>query len=255
VISTTLLLSGLFSVAGAIIFFVVGDRLRRRRITTTRVRLAWNLFVLWWFGAALATLSGGVESVLGAFGIQDLALFLTITQLNVLAICASLFGLLYYLMFLLVGTSRPLLPLVAFYVAYYALLEYYFNILNPIGVSVGRWTVTLLYQHAPVGPLFAVMLSLLIVPQMLGSLVYFFLFFRVRDATQRYRILLVSWSIFLWFGSALLGSAAGFSTFAWQVTIRIIGLAAACVILLAYQPFQWVRRRFGVISLSEEAAE
>lgn len=255
-INTTLLLGGLFSAAGAVIFFLVGDRLRRRRISTADARLAWSLFVLWWFGAALATLSGGVQSLLGAFGVRDLALFLTITQLNVLSICVSLFGLLYYLIFLLVGSSRPLLPLVAFYVAYYTLLEYYLSSLNPVGVSFERWTVTLQYQHAPTGLLFEVLLSLLIVPQMIGSLVYFFLFFRVRDTTQRYRILLVSWSIFLWFGSALLGSAAGFGTFDWwQIIIRVIGLAAACIILFAYQPFQWIRRRFGVVSLTEETVE
>jgi hypothetical protein len=255
-ISSTLLLGAFFSLAGAVIFFLVGERLRRRRIATGDARLAWSLFVLWWYGASLSTLSGGVQCLLGAFGAMNLPLFLTLTQLNILSICVSLFGLLYYLIFLLVGSSRPLLPLIAFYLGYYALLGYYLNLLNPVGVSPGRWNVTIQYQHAPVGPLFAIVFALLVIPQMLGSLVYFFIFFRVRNVTQKYRILLVSCSIFLWFGSALLGSAAGLSAFDWwQVLTRVIGLAAALVILLAYQPFHWIRQRFGVTSFSDEAAE
>ena len=246
-INSTLLIGALFSILQAIIFFLVGEALRRRRITTASARLAWSLFVLWWYGVALSTFVGGVQNLLGAFGTRSLPVFLTMAQLNVLFICASLFGLLYYLIFLLVGSSRPLLPLFAFYVAYYALLVYYLNSLIPTGISFGRWTVTLQYEHAAVGPLFSVVLALLVIPQMLCSLVYFLIFFRVHDVTQKYRILLVSWSIFLWFGSALFVSAAGFGALDWwQIVSRLIGLAAALIILLAYQPFRWIRRRFGV---------
>ena len=255
-INSTLLLGALFSTVQAIVFFLVGDALRRRRITTAGARLAWSFFVLWWYGLALSTFVGGVQSLLGALGTRTLPVFLTIAQLDILFICVSLFGLLYYLIFLLVGSSRPLPPLIVFYVAYYALLVYYLNSLNPTGVSAGRWTVAIQYEHAAVGPLFAVVLALLVIPQMLGSLVYFLIFFRVHDVTQKYRILLVSWSIFLWFGSALIVSAAGFGTLDWwQIVSRVIGLAAALIILLAYQPFRWIRRRFGVASLSDETVK
>jgi hypothetical protein len=255
--NSTLLLGALFSSVEAIIFFVVGGRLRRRRIPTSDARLAWSLFVVWWYGIALSTLVDGVQSLLGAFGAGgNLPLFLTLAQLNILFICISLFGLLYYLIFLIVGSSRPLIPLVVFYVAYYALLAYYLNSLNPTGVLTGRWTMTLQYEHAAVGLFFTVVLVFLVFPQMLGSLAYFSIFFRVRDVTQKYRILLVSCSIFLWFGSALFGSAAGLGTLDWwQIVSRVIGLVASLMILMAYQPFRWIRRRFGIGSLSEETVK
>ena len=49
----------------------------------------------------------------------------------------------------------------------------------------------------------SILAVLLLLPQIIGSFAYFTLYFRVTDVTQKYRILLVSWSIIVWFLSPL----------------------------------------------------
>jgi hypothetical protein len=121
-------------------------------------------------------------------------------------------------------------------------------------VTVGRWGTTVAYRSQITGPLFLLILLLLVVPQILAGLAYFTLYFRVQDATQRYRILLVSWSIVIWFGSALVASFAGLSNYDWwQIVNRLIGLAATLTILTAYRPPRWIKRRYGIASIGEEA--
>jgi hypothetical protein len=74
----------------------------------------------------------------------------------------------------------------------------------------------------------------------------------VKAKTQRYRILLVSWSIIIWFLSAYLASISGLSQQDWwQIASRLIGLGAALTILFAYQPPSWIKRRFGVTAIAE----
>jgi hypothetical protein len=144
--------------------------------------------------------------------------------------------------------------LTAFYIVYYILLVYYVLASDPVGVSVRRWSATLEYQNQIEGPLFLIALLLLVVPQIIGSLAYFTLYFRVKTITQKYRILLVSWSIIVWFMSSLIASLSGLSQFdAWQVLSRFIALTASLTILFAYQPPSWVKRRFHVTSIAEEA--
>lgn len=250
----TLLFGALLSLADAGIYFYVGQTLRRRRVVAPEARLAWRLFIVWWSALAGTTLAGSVLSLLGAFGVTDLPLFLTVTQLNLLAICIALYGLMYYLLYLFIGNRRVLGPLTVFYITYYLLLVYFINWRVPTGVVVGRWTTTLSYQQPPTGPFFALVLIFLVIPQILSGLAYFTLYFRVQEPTQKYRILLVSWSIILWFSSALLASAAGLAQQDWwQVASRLIGLAAALTILMAYRPLPWIKRRFGIASITEEA--
>jgi hypothetical protein len=210
---------------------------------------------VWWYGLAGTTLASGVLSLLGAFGVTNLQLFVTITQVNFLAICVALYGLMYYLLYLFTGNRRLLTPLTVFYIAYYALLVYWSQSSLPIGVKLGRWSATLNYQQQFTGPLFVAVLLLLVIPQIIGSMAYFSLYFRVKGTTQKYRILLVSWSIIIWFLSAFLASVSGLAQQDWwQIISRVIGLGAALTILMAYQPLGWIKRRFGVTSISEEAA-
>lgn len=183
------------------------------------------------------------------------ALFTTFTLVNLMAICVALHGLMFYLLYLFTGSKKWLGPLTAFYFAYYILLIYYVLASDPVGVSVRRWSATLEYENQIRGPLFLIALLLLVVPQIVGSLAYFTLYFRVKTVTQKYRILLVSWSIMIWFMSSLIASLSGLSQLdAWQIISRFIALSASLTILFAYQPPSWVKRRFHVTSIAEEAA-
>lgn len=252
-IQPTLLFGALLSILCAGIYFYVGQVLRRRRSDSPDSRLAWRLFVAWWYALSAATLSGAILSLLGAFGIVGLPLFTTITIVNFLAICVALYGLVFYLLYLYTGKRWILAPLSIFYIAYYGLLVYYVQASQPISVTVQPWRATLVYQNPLRGPIFSLALILLLFPPIVGGLAYFMLYFQVKPATQRYRILLVSWSIIIWFLSTFFVSSAGLSDENWwQVISRLIGLAAALTILFAYQPPSWVKRRFGVAALTEE---
>jgi len=214
-IQPTLLFGALLSALSAGIYYYVGRVLSRRRSSTPDSRLAWRMFVTWWDALALATLLGAVLSILGAFGITVLPLFTTITLMNLLATCVALYGLMFYLLYLFTGNRNLLGPLSVFYVVYYGLLVYYVQASGPARVAVGRWQTSLVYQDQIKGPFFWVLLILLVFPHIIGSLAYFMLYFQVKPITQRYRILLVSWSIIIWFLSAFLANIAGLVQYDW----------------------------------------
>ena len=255
-IQSTLLLSTLFAVAAASIYAYVGWRLSRRVVASLQARIAWQSFTVWWYGLAVTTLIGGLLNLLGALGLTILPLFVSATYINLLVICIALWGLLYYLIYLFTGNSRVLVPLAIFYIIYYVLLVYYITASNPESISVGRWRTTLSYHNILTGPLFVILIVLLLLPQIIGGFVYFTLYFRVREVTQKYRILLVSWSIIIWFLSPFVAIVGGLAQQDWwQLASRLIGLAAALTILMAYLPPRWLKQRYGIISLPEENRE
>lgn len=252
-IQSTLLLGALFALAAAGIYGFVGWRLSNRVVPSSDARQAWQLFTLWWFGLAASTLINGLLSLFGALGLANLPLFVTATYVNILVICVALLGLMYYLIYLFTGDMRALLPLVIFYLAYYVLLVYYITASIPSHVDVGRWSATVTYRLPLAGPYFLIVVALLLLPQIIGGLAYFTLYFRVREATQKYRVLLVSWSIIVWFGSPLIALAGGLAEQDWwQLASRFIGLAAALTILMAYLPPRWLKERYGILSLNDE---
>ena len=252
-IQATLLLGALFALLAAGIYSYIGWRLGKRVVSSSDARQAWQLFTLWWYGLAASTLINGLLSLFGALGLDDLPLFLTATYVNILVLCVALLGLLYYLIFLFTGNRRALLSLSIFYAAYYILLVYYVTASLPSHVDVKRWSATVAYRLPLTGPLFLIVVALLLLPQIIGGLAYFSLFFRVRGATQKYRVLLVSWSIIIWFGSPLLALAGRLTEQDWwQLASRLIGLAAALIILMAYLPPHWLKDRYGIISLKDE---
>jgi len=252
----TLLFSALFAVTAASIYSYVGWRLSKRVISSSEARLAWGSFTIWWYGIAATTLIGGFLSLFGAFGLTSLPLFVTATYINILVICLALWGLLYYLIYLFTGNRRLLVPLAVFYMTYYVLLVYYITASIPGDVNVGRWSATLAYRTPLTGPFFGLLIVLLLLPQILGGFAYFTLYFRVSDATQKYRILLVSSSIIVWFLSPFVALAGGLAEQDWwQFVSRLIGLAAALTILMAYLPPRWLKQRYGIISLSDESQE
>jgi hypothetical protein len=254
-IQPTLLFGALLSILSAVIYYYVGTVLRRRHSSSADTRLAWRLFVVWWYALAASTFSGAALSLLGAFGIVGVPLFITITLMNLLATCVALYGLMFYLLYLFTGNRKLIGPLSLFYIAYYAFLVYFVEASSPIGVNVGRWSATLAYQNQIRGPLFLIALSLLVFPQIIGSLAYFTLYFRLKTATQKYRIVLVSWSIIIWFLSAFLASISGLAQYDWwQILSRLIGLSASLTIMFAYQPPVWIKRYFSVTSIAEESS-
>ena len=252
-IQSTLLISALFALGAAIIYAYVGWRLSKRVIASSEGKLAWQSFTVWWYGLAATTLIGGFLNLLGAFDLTVLPIFVTATYINLLVICLALWGLLYYLIYLFTGNSRLLVPLCIIYLIYYTLLVYYITASVPEGIQVERWNTSLDYRLPLTGSFFLFVVLLLLLPQIIGGLAYFTLYFRVSEVTQKYHVLLVSWSIIIWFLSPLLAVAGGLAEQDWwQLMSRLIGLAAALTILMAYFPPHWLKERYGIISLHED---
>jgi hypothetical protein len=253
-IQTTLLFGAFFALIVAITYGYIGWWLSKRVVSSAEARLAWQAFTIWWYALAATTLIRGIQNLLGAFGWTDLAWFTTASYVNLLVTCIALWGLLYYLIYLFTGNSRSLTPLTIFYMIYYVLLVYYITASIPTDVEISRWNTALVYRNSLTGPLFVMIVALLLLPQIIGGLAYFTLYFRVSDTTQRYRVLLVSWSIIIWFLSPLFALAGGLSQQDWwQLVSRLIGVGAALVILMAYLPPNWVKQRYGIVSLSDES--
>lgn len=253
-IQPTLLFSTFFAMASASIYGYIGWRLSQRVISSAEAGLAWASFTVWWYGLATTTLISGLQNLFGAIGLASLPLFVTATYLNLLVICLALLGLLYYLIYLFTGNRRSFRPLAAFYVTYYILLVYYITASTPGNVDIGRWSATLVYRTPLTGPFFGLIIVLLLLPQIIGGLAYFTLYFRVPEVTQKYRILLVSWSIIVWFLSPLIALAGGVGQQDWwQLASRFIGLAAALTILIAYLPPRWLKQHYGILSLNDES--
>jgi hypothetical protein len=255
-IQSTLLFSALFALVSASMYSYVGWRLSKRLVSSSEARLAWRSFTVWWYGLAITTLIGGFLNLFGALGLTILPLFVTATYINILVICIALWGLLYYLIYLFTGNSRLLVPLAIFYMIYYVLLVYYITASIPENINVDRWRTAVNYRAPLTGPFFIMVLVLLLLPQIIGGFAYFTLYFRVKDVTQKYRILLVSWSIIVWFLSPIAALGGGLAQQDWwQLVSRFIGLAAALTILMAYLPPRWLKQRYGIISLLDESQE
>jgi hypothetical protein len=252
-IQHTLFISTLLSLIAAGTYIYIGWWLSKRAISSPEARRAWRSFTIWWYALAITTAIGSFENLLGALNMTDLTLFATANYINILVLCIALWGLVYYLIYLFTGNSRSLVPLTIFYMIYYVFLIYYITASMPSNVEISRWNTTLAYRNTLTGPLFVILVVLLLLPQIIGGFAYFTIYFRLSDVTQRYRVLLVSWSIIIWFLSPVLALVGGLSEQDWwQLASRFIGLGAAATILMAYLPPRWVKERYGIVSLSDE---
>jgi hypothetical protein len=257
----TLLTSAALSFIAAAVYAYVGLRLSRRQVSQPSA-LAWKLFVVWWAGIAATTTLGGVQTLLGLAGALTPGLLLGIGVVNDILISIALWGLLYYLLYLFTGRRALLWPLSAIYIAFFALIVEFIGTTPAFGVKTNGWTFSANYGQSSAAllanPVIQLIIVMLLVPQIIGALAYFSLYFRLQDPTRRYRVFVVSWAIILWFGSPFIALGAGLSTDtqtlvgdAYQLASRLIGLGAAIAILMAYLPPPSLRRRYGLHAVDE----
>lgn len=244
--------NALLAIATGAVYGYVGARLSRRHIQGDG-RLAWTLFVHWWRALALVTAGSAVIAVLPVLGVHDEALYLSYLHVVLLALCYLLFCLLYYLAYLFTGKRSLVVPIAAFYVGLYAFTLFWINSLGPYYDPVQGSVET---QTKGSGPLVAVFVILLIGPIVAGAALYLRLFSKVEEPTQRYRIGMIGGTILLWFGSSFLayvptGDSRLGESDVWPIATRLIGLVAALLVLAAYLPPAWVRKRYLVDPIEE----
>ncbi len=233
-VATLPLLSAALSVASAAMFFLVARTVWVRPVSQES-QLARNAFVLWWAILGAVTLVGIVLQLpdvhIGVTG------FLTFTVVALALLCVGLWGLLYYLLFLFTNRRGLALPLALGYIVYFAFLTAFILAGGPHHIEQTKWGPQLESDH-PIdsGPVYWAAILLLILPPFLAAAGYLSLYWKVDQPVQKRRILLVSMSILVWFGSSLITSGSGTSqSDVGQIVSRLIGLGAAATIYYAYR--------------------
>ena len=246
----------LLVITTALLYAYVGRRLGRRDVEG-EARLAWRLFVHWWYGLSAMTGLGAVTRILHFAGVRDGALYITLAYVTLLILTYILWALLYYLVYLFTGDRRLLVPISVFYVGFYVFVLY---LVAASGLYYDGATDQLQPRNELPGWLLLSFALLLVGPHIIGGMGYLRLFFKTEEPTQRYRIAIIAVSIVVWFSTSLVGRIpVGDATIAdlpfWLFFTRLVGLAAAVAILLAYTPPRWVRERFGVLSIDDAQSE
>lgn len=263
--NTTLTLAALGSLLTSVLYLYVGHVLQRRKVSPD-ARLANNMFVLWWQSLGGLGLLGVGFQLMYMAGRLEIWMYQAYVTFVLLVLFLALWGLQFYLVFLYTGTKRSFVPLGVFYAVLFiltvALIEY---VGPPDRIVDNGWQLKTEYLDEETGeygsvdfPLaFNLGFGLLIVgPAILAAIAYARLYRKTDDRTQKYRIAMVTGAIIVWFGSSLVGTAAQVTTtLEWQLFSRIIGVAGALVILMAYKPPRRLRERLGLRSVDDGGPE
>lgn len=246
------LLKLLLTCVSGVVYAYVATRLWKRPVEGP-ARLAAKLFATWWALLGGLTLLSVLTSALAAAGVNDVALYLTLIEVDFLVICIAFWALLYYLVYVLTGSRKVMAPIATFYALFYVWLLFVITSLHIQAVKI----VGLSYQPDPqpdLDPIVGfVLVALLLGPVLVASVGYLRLYFRVEGRTQRYRIGLIAVTLFAWFGSSALATVLSINQQPWwSLVSSALGLAAALSIYFAYQPPAFVRRRFGILAVGEE---
>lgn len=241
---------GLTSLVVAGAYGYLALRLGRRRLSA-EVRRAAGQFALFWAALGLGTAITGAESLYAAFAMPTLAVAVTAEYVVVLVLCVVLWSLVGYLFYIFTGRDAAL-PLAGLYAVLYVLVLYYLIASMPNGVTVTEGAVGLTYASTVTGPFLAVLLLILVVPELVGTISYLTLLFRTRDPTVRYRVGLVGFSLLAFFGLSFLDVGARLGGSLAAVTFaQLVGVFAVIGILLAYYPPSPIRRRYGIRAIDE----
>lgn len=236
----TLALSSALAAVSAATFLHVARSIARRP-ASPEMRAPARWFAAYWIGAAIFAAIAGVQILVAMAGYTPTALFVATRTAMTLVGSAALAALLAYLLFLYTG-RRLLVQSGALYAGVGLLAAFETLALEPTGVRVGAWHVELTFAREPgLGALLA--LLLVFVPPLAGAIAYAALWPRVQSPAGRWRIGLVSASLFLWYTGQLASRIA--SDDLWMFLTRpILGLAVASLTLVAFSPPAWLRARW-----------
>lgn len=233
-----------------ILYGAVAWAVARRTVGATAER-ANQAFITWWATLAVVSFAGIASTIIGKLGGWTLAGLLTYTQIVLLAISLALMGLMYYFVYLFTGKQWATNLVVVFYIGFAAMLLYWINVGHPIGLEEGPNGATQIeYENDLSESTFGSVLGiLLLLPLVLGALAYSTLWFRVDDRTQRFRIITVGGSIFIWLlislGASIGNVDANEQTW-WLITSRVIAITATLANFIAFKPPRWLQDRLGL---------
>jgi len=229
------------SLGVASIYLYVADRIFGRTVSSP-ARLASIQLALFWGGLGATILLDALEMGLALANAFPLAAALTFTVVaDVIAVVAlwALVGFLTY-----VYTGRYHLPeLGVIYAAFFVIAIYYTFAQAPIGVAFVDGSPGIQYSVAAIPWLSAVVIVLLVGPELVGALLYLSLVRRTRIAEQRGRIWLVGGAILLWMALDIFVPATSGPLLLVRTLLEVI---PGLMILAAFYPPAWAQRRFGL---------
>lgn len=240
----TLAVNALFFLAIAVLFLYVGRIVQARPLEESSTR-AGRLFALWWYALGTLALVQGSASVFGAAGIDDPLPYILIIHVGNLIQVVALWSLLYYVLFVYTGRQGFFWPLAAFYGLVAAGLVYYVqNVLaeQDPSVLITAWDARLDFDLSRADPILQLLLAALILPQLGALVAYFTIVFGAAGREQRYRVLLISTSLFVWLASSYVASATtSISESFWVVAGRVLAMIAGLMVIAAFRPPSSVR--------------
>lgn len=216
-------------------FLTMALRVRDTRVSDD-ARQAMTLFSVWWMALAIYAVAGASIDLAAAFGVETVEVVVAAEYMQAFALCIGLWGLMYYLAYILTGSKRILLPLAIFYSLYYATILFFVTTGRPIGVEVDAWRARLMYAQPIVDRLTATLL--LVIPPLVGAGTYLAIYARTSDASARYRIAALTIATVVWCVSLVAREsslAAGLPA--------ILALGAAFAARWAYAPPAFLKAR------------
>jgi hypothetical protein len=248
--SITLFTQLIILVTGVLCLFVA-VKLGKRQLSDRGEHLAWRAFRIWWFALGLNIMLSSFNTWLALNTTPDLTFHIAIFLISTLTLCSALWGLLFYLTYLFTGDAKWALPLGFFYgLVFTSVASYLLFVLRPNGVLIEDGSAILQYSSEAPELTVTIIALFILLPQILAALAYFSLYFRLNDLGQRYRVLLVSLSILIWFCSPFIALAFGVAENPWwSVVSRLVGMIAIIIIYWAYYPPKFLQRRIGIASI------
>jgi hypothetical protein len=225
----------------ASIYLYVANRLFER-VVSPAAWLASVQLSLWWGGLGGTVVLGAVETAFALGGALPFPLALTFVIVDDLVTVVALWGLVGFLTY--VYTGRYHLPeWGVVYGAFFVMAIYYTLAQAPYGVAFVSGAPAILYSVAPIKWLQGVIVLILIVPELVGAILYLSLLRRTRVQEQRARIWLVGGGILLWFAlDIVVPSSSG----GWLLVRNLLEIVPGLMSLIAFYPPVWAQRRFGL---------
>lgn len=240
----TLLLSALLALGTSVGFAAVAVLLLRRG-TPESGQSARIMFCLFWASACVVWAAQGLQAFAAFLGAAGFGLVSALDQVTTPFYCLAAASLLYYALYLFTGRERLLLPILAYYLVLFFLLRWRVEDAHRLGIAVGSWVVGFQYEHPLQGSAYTAIVALVALPVLAAVLAYGSLFFRVDEPGLRYRVALTALGLFTWISTEAFSYTSGFANTApGELTRRIVALASGFIVLLAYRPPRFARRRW-----------
>ncbi len=254
------ILAVLGAVAAALYLFVA--RLQAKRTVSDDARPALNGFILWWAGLGALGLLGLFFEFGPDLSAQGMVVVSVVIYIFLAIIMALMAGLVHYLLYLYTGRKGTIYLAYGFYGFMMLFSVWYLQAHDP-HIAMGHLGTpqegeVAYHLHTEPATWVSAFFSFgLILPALGAAIAYALLFFRTQDPTARYRIAMVSVGLILWFlfsTANTVGRVVSDSNeqgFTSQLISQLLGVFAATLTLLAYQPPRWIRDRLGLREMAE----